>query len=222
MPNSNSADVFQVSRTKLGSFLYQNHALPVYEWPQRMIRPEPKIMRSILDTVLEIFSRSTKVLVVRFDLHVKEHSETNLIMSKFSKVLTKTLHKYYANTWFHLIWVREHGHSPYQHYHCALMANGQKINHPGKLNKLMALCWYEVSGGTFSLPTNCYYLWQLGNNKLFGHIIYRLSYLAKNTTKKRFNKNTKRHGSRRILGDSQKQKKPLSQLLQINTSMMQV
>ncbi len=79
--------------------------------------------QSILDTVLEMFSRSTKVLVVRFDLHVKEHSETNLILSNFSKMLTKTLYKNYAKTWFHLIWVREHGHSPCQHYHCVLLAN---------------------------------------------------------------------------------------------------
>lgn len=216
MPTRNSSNDFQVSRTKLGSFLYQNHALPVYEWPQRMIHPEPKIMRSILDTVIEIFSQSTKVLVVRFDLHVKEHSETNLIMSQFSKVLTQTLHKNYANTWFHLIWVREHGRSPCQHYHCVLITDGQKINHPGKLNKLMALCWHEISGGTYSLPTNCYYLWQVGNNKLFGQIIYRLSYLAKNITKKRFNTSTKRHGNRRILGSNQKPKKPLPQLLSIN------
>lgn len=206
MANSNSAEVFQVSRNKLGYFLYQNYALPVYEWSQCKIIPEPKIMLSILDTVLEVFSRSTKVLVVRFDLHVKEHSETNLILSKFSKMLTKILHRNYSKTWFHLIWVREHGHSPCQHYHCVLMANGQKINHPGKLNKLMAMCWYEVSGGTFILPINCYYLWQLGNNKLFGKVIYRLSYLAKNTTKKRFNMYTKRHGNRRISGDHQKQK----------------
>jgi len=213
MASSNSAGIFQVSRKKLGYFLHQNYALPVYEWSQCMIRPEPKIMRSILDTVLEMFSRSTKVLVVRFDLHVKEHSETNLILSKFSKMLTKILYKNYAKTWFHLIWVREHGHSPCQHYHCVLLANGHKVNHPGKLNKLMAMCWHEVSGGTFSLPANCYYLWQPGNNKLFGQIIYRLSYLAKNTTKKRFNMYTKRHGNRRISGDQQKQKKSLTQLL---------
>lgn len=213
MANSNSAEMFQVSRNKLGYFLYQNHALPVYEWSRCMIRPEPKIMRSILDTVLEMFSRSTKVLVVRFDLHVKEHSEKNLILSKFSKMLTKNLHKNYAKIWFHLIWVREHGHSLCQHYHCVLIANGQKINHPGKLNKLMEMCWHEVSGGTFSLPENCYYLWQLGNNKLFGQIIYRLSYLAKNKTKKRFNMYTKRHGNRRISGDKQKTKKSLTQLL---------
>jgi len=77
----------------------------------------------------------------------------------------------------------------------------------------MAMCWHEVSRGTFSLPANCYYLWQLGNNKLFGQIIYRLSYLAKNTTKKRFNIYTKRHGNRRISGGQQKQKKSLTQLL---------
>lgn len=216
MPTSNPIDVFQVSRKKLGSFLYQNYVLPVYEWPQRMISPDPKIMRRILDTVTEIFSQSTKVLVVRFDLHVREHSETNLIMSQFSQELTKTLQYHYADIWFHLIWVREHGRSPCQHYHCVLMANGQKINHPGKLNKLMPLCWQKVSGGTFSLPANCYYLWQIGNNKLFGKIIYRLSYLAKNITKKRFNSNTKRHGNRRILGCCQKQAKALSQLLPVS------
>ena len=215
MASITSSGLFQVSRKKLGYFFYQDHALPVYEWSQHMIHPEPKIMRSILDTVLEIFSRSTKVLVVRFDLHVKEHSETNLIISQFSKMLTKKLHNNYAKTWFHLIWVREHGNSPCQHYHCVLMVNGQKINHPGKLDKFIEQCWYEVSEGTFSLPKNCYYFWQLGDNRLFGQIIYRLSYLAKNTTKKRFNMYTKRHGNRRILGSQQKKKKSLSQVLPI-------
>jgi len=72
----------------------------------------------MMDAVTEMFSQSTKVLVICFDLHVKEHSGSNKVISRFSQTLTNKLKKQYPETWFHLMWVREHGRSPKQHYHC--------------------------------------------------------------------------------------------------------
>lgn len=146
MSTSTSMNPFQISRKKLGAFIYQGYALPVYEWPQRAVYPEPKIMRAMMDCLTEIFSQSTKVLVLRFDLHVKEHSESNQVISQLSQTLASTLKKQYPGTWFHLMWVREHGRSPKQHYHCVLMANGQKIQHPAKLIPMIDECWQTSCG----------------------------------------------------------------------------
>ncbi|WP_431623942.1 YagK/YfjJ domain-containing protein [Enterobacter quasihormaechei] len=170
-------------------------------------------MRAMMDCLTEIFSQSTKVLVVRFDLHVKEHSESNQVISQFSQILTSKLKKHYTGTWFHLMWVREHGRSPKQHYHCVLMANGQKIQHPAKLIPMIDECWQASAGGAFSLPSNSYYFWKRGDSHLLGLIIYRLSYLAKNITKKRFNIKTRRYGARSISASSQLPTQTLSVLL---------
>lgn len=213
MSTSTPMNPFQISRKKLGAFIYQGYALPVYEWPQRTVYPEPKIMRAMMDCLTEIFSQSTKVLVLRFDLHVKEHSESNQVISQFSQTLASTLNKQYPGTWFHLMWVREHGRSPKQHYHCVLMANGQKIQHPAKLIPMIDECWQTSSGGSLSLPSNCYYFWKRGESHLLGLIIYRLSYLAKNITKKRFNIKTRRYGNRCLSASSQLPTQALSVLL---------
>lgn len=213
MSTSTPMNPFQISRKKLGAFIYQGYALPVYEWPQRAVYPEPKIMRAMMDFLTEIFSQSTKVLVLRFDLHVKEHSESNQIISQFSQTLASTLKKQYPGTWFDLMWVREHGRSPKQHYHCVLMANGQKIQHPAKLIPMIDECWQTSSGGSLSLPSNCYYFWKRGESHLLGLIIYRLSYLAKNITKKRFNTKTRRYGNRCLSASSQLPTQTLSVLL---------
>lgn len=213
MSTSISMNPFQISRIKLGAFIYQGYALPVYEWPQRTVYPEPKIMRAMMDCLTEIFSQSTKVLVLRFDLHVKEHSESNQVISQFSQTLASTLKKQYPSTWFHLMWVREHGRSPKQHYHGVLMANGQKIQYPAKIIPMIEKCWQTSSGGTFSLPSNSYYFWKHGDSHLLGLIIYRLSYLAKNTTKKRFNIKTRRYGHRCISATCQLPIQPLRILL---------
>ncbi|RTQ26667.1 YagK/YfjJ domain-containing protein [Enterobacter mori] len=170
-------------------------------------------MRVMMRALTEIFCQSTKVLVLRFDLYVKEHSESNQVISQFSQTLTNKLKKQYPGTWFHLIWVRELGRSPKQHYHCVLMAYGQKIQHPAKLIPMIEECWQFSSKGTFSLSSNYYYFWKRGESHLLGLIIYRLSYLAKNITKKCFNTKTRRYGNRCFSASSQLPTQMLSVLL---------
>lgn len=185
---------FFPSRKKLGYFVYQSYALPVYEWSEKAIYPDKRIMCAILKKMAEVFNQSTKILVIRFDLHVKEFSDDNKIISSFNDHIKKIFACEYPNTNAHLIWVREHNKASKQHYHCAILVDGQRVNHPGKLNKLLENAWNIVSEGHFSLPKNCYYLWRHGDNNMLGKIIYRLSYMAKNITKKRFNTHTKRYG----------------------------
>lgn len=182
-------------RKKTGCFLYQSYALPVYEWREKAIYPDKRIMCAILKKIIEVFHQSTKILVIRFDLHVKELSEDNKIISVFNSHIKKIFACKYPNTNAHLIWVREHNRASKQHYHCAMLVDGQRVNHPGKLNKLLRNAWNTVSEGHFSLPENCYYLWRHGDNHMLGEIIYRLSYMAKNITKKRFNPKIKRYGT---------------------------
>lgn len=196
-------------RKKLGYFLYQNYALPVYEWSEKAIYPDKIIMCAILKRIVEVFNRSTKILVIRFDLHVKELSDDNQIISSFNNHIKRIFACEYPNMNAHLIWVREHDRASKQHYHCAMLVDGQRVNHPGKLNRLLEDAWNTVSEGHFSLPENCYYLWRYGDNHMLGKIIYRLSYMAKNTTKKRFNPKTKRYGIfclKNIKGSHKKEK----------------
>ena len=164
-------------------------------------------MHSMLRWVAKVFNQSKKILVIRFDLHVKEYTEDNKVISLFNKEIENLIAREYSNLNAHIIWVREHGKSPKQHYHCAMLVDGQKVNHPGKLNKLIEDAWSKSSEGHFSLPDNCYYLWRYGDNHMLGAIIYRLSYMAKNITKKRFNPKTKRYGFRCLTKNKGHQKR---------------
>ncbi|HCR3199142.1 TPA: inovirus-type Gp2 protein, partial [Morganella morganii] len=217
MPNYIPNNYFTLSKKKLGYFAYQHYALPVYEWIQRGIRSDKRIMTSILEKVSEVFSQSKKILVVRFDLHVKEYSENNQVISLFNQRIERSIVHNYPNLNIHIIWIREHGKASKQHYHCAILVDGQRINHPAKLNRLLESAWKITSDGHFSIPDNCYYLWKYGDNHMLGKIIYRLSYMAKNITKKRFNSKTKRYGIRRLTKNKKYHKDVKSKTLPIVT-----
>ncbi|WP_241586547.1 YagK/YfjJ domain-containing protein [Rosenbergiella epipactidis] len=198
MSVQDSANPFIIQRCKISHAKYQDYVLPVYAWLKHNIYPDKRILNSMLKALIEACGRSTKVLVVRFDLHVREYSENNSVISQFSQKYSLLLEKEYPKAWCKLIWAREHGRSPRQHYHCVLLINGQKVHHPKKLMDKTKMLWTSTTGGLLSLPTNCYYLWKRGDMAMFGRIVYRLSYLAKNITKKRINPQVKRFGCQTI------------------------
>ena len=198
MSVQNSAETFIISRSKISHTIYQCYVLPVYAWLIQNIYPEQRILNSMLNTLVEACSRSSKVLVVRFDLHIREYSGQNSVISQFSQKYSVFLKKEYPEVWCDLIWTREHGRSHSQHYHCVLLINGQKVHHPKTLRDQAKSLWATTTSGTFSLPINCFYLWKRGDMEMFSQIVYRLSYLAKNITKKRTNPQVKFFGCKRI------------------------
>ena len=98
-------------------------------------------------------------------------------MSKFIKRLKQWIYRNYGISNIGYIWVRELERSKQQHYHVAIFLDGNKIQHPKKLNaKIKEM--YTPYGHMPVVPKPYYYINEDGDEARL-KAIYRLSYLAK-------------------------------------------
>jgi len=143
----------------------------------------PNIIEKIveqLDICLDIHKR---VLVVRFDLHLREYSDDNHIISTFINRLKEKLFKlkkYRSMKDIGHVWAREVETVKTQHYHVALFLDGNKIQHPSALLQLIKAKWYKH--GHCHIPKNSFYFLDKKKEDFKeqrGKAIYRLSYLGK-------------------------------------------
>ncbi len=145
-------------------------------------------------TVLHALSeQSKKLFVLRFDLHLPNFSSFNKDVSElrdrlFEKIdqdIDSRTRKYIsAKKRKALIWAREQESSKAQHYHCALILDGQLFNHPKKVMLLIRKIWADVTGGHVPSLKHSYYNLDTRDLMQRQRVIYRLSYLAKNAGKK--------------------------------------
>ena len=114
-----------------------------------------------LDIALQIHKR---ILVHRF----------NLFMNRLKQWIKRN----YGIIGIGSIWVREREKSKEQHYHLALYLDGNKIQHPKKLNAQIKEMW----GPHGHMPTISNPFYYIDKNNLETErleAIYRVSYLAK-------------------------------------------
>jgi len=174
-----------------GEFLYDEILWPVL-LPEEEL--DPKMMRRIFDVANQASSMSSRLFVVRYDLHMREYQSDNRVIELFHKQLFKALKKRYPKSFISYIWVRERNESEAQHYHYALMLDGNCIRHPDKLTKIVCQCWYQVAGGTIWVPDNCYYDVKKHDFDGYGKLMCRLSYFGKRRTKEAISECKKRFG----------------------------
>ena len=127
-----------------------------------------------LDLALKIHKR---VLVHRFDLHPNKYTGNNEPLSKFMKRLKQWIYRHYGINSIGYIWAREQERSKQQHYHVAIFLDGNKIQHPKKLNAQIKEMW--MPNGYMPVIPRPYYYINKDDNKTRLDAIYRLSYLAK-------------------------------------------
>jgi hypothetical protein len=144
-----------------------------------------------------MLSHYTKVHVLRFDLRQYDHTPTNKRMSVFNRRYIKWLKHHYGFKRVGFIWVREQETADQQHYHYALLVDGQKVRYPAKLYERADKIWSDMDGSAH-LPKDAYYNVTRGNHEEFQEAIYRLSYLAKTRSKGKRPPQTKDIGTSRI------------------------
>jgi hypothetical protein len=128
-----------------------------------------------LDIALQIHKR---VLVHRFDLHVNYYEGNSKRLSRFMNRLKQWIKRNYGIIDIGSIWVREREESKEQHYHLALYLDGNKIQHPKKLNAQIKEMW--APHGHMPTISNPFYYIDKNNLKAKRlEAIYRVSYLAK-------------------------------------------
>jgi hypothetical protein len=130
---------------------------------------------SQLDIALSIHKR---LLVHRIDLHTTYYTPNNKIISRFMNRIKQWLKRNYGLDNIGYIWVREKERAKHQHYHLALLLNGDKIRHPKRLNETLKEKWLPY--GHIPVIKSPYYFIDKHNHKeMRGKVIYRVSYLAK-------------------------------------------
>ena len=138
----------------------------------------PKIIEKMVEQLDICIAIHKRVLVVRFDLHLKEYSDNNEVVSTFMTRQKQRIKRTYKTKDIGHVWVRELEKAKAQHYHCALYIDGDVIQHPGKLLQQIKVKWFK-NGHTHLLDNCFYYIEKCNHEDERKEVIKRLSYLAK-------------------------------------------
>ena len=132
-----------------------------------------------LDAAITIHKR---VLVINLIFSTSYYTDTNKKFSAFMKNIKQWIERHYNIYNIGYQWVREQEIAKKQHYHLALILDGDKIQHPAKLNEVIKEKW--LPNGSIYKPDNCFYYIDKHNHQdERPKAIYRASYMAKSRGK---------------------------------------
>ena len=163
------------------------------------------ILKPLIDICETFFLRYCRVHIFRFDLHLRQYTDDNRIISILQRRLFKRIKVSYKMKNVGFVWVREKEKAASQHYHCVIYLDGNKIRHPGLVQHWVNELWSQISGGTchwsgyHNVPRN--------DEIALQKAIYHLSYLAKPRGKGQRPLQTKDYGWTRSICASER---PLS------------
>ncbi|MGX5174924.1 YagK/YfjJ domain-containing protein [Aliikangiella sp. IMCC44653] len=129
------------------------------------------------DVMLTIYS---KLLIVRFDLHMPAYTDDNKLMVIFKRRLFKRIKAKYSLNDIAYFWCREYEKGKGQHYHWALMVDGKKVRSGFPINDIVEKVWNELNGTTHK---GGYHNVSRKSHEKQQIAIEHLSYLAKTRTK---------------------------------------
>ena len=132
-----------------------------------------------LDAAIAIHKR---VLVINLIFSTNYYTDTNKKLSDFMKNIKQWIGRHYGIYNIGYQWVREQETAKKQHYHLALILDGNKIQHPAKLSEVIKEKW--LKNGSIHKPDNCFYYIDKHNHQEERlKAIYRASYMAKSRGK---------------------------------------
>jgi hypothetical protein len=163
-----------------GWIVYDGEKIKINNRPQHGVYK--KIVISFIKQLDAAISIHKRVLVLRLDFHVNYYTETNNKLSKFMKNIIQWLNRHYGIKKVGYQWVREQERAKKQHYHLALILDGDLIQNPSKINEIFREKW--LPNGSMYIPDNCFYRINKHNLKeVRESVIYRVSYMAKSRGK---------------------------------------
>lgn len=146
-----------------------------------------KMLDRIFDQLLVALTHYSKLLVIRFDIHLNNQLNNNKDISALFQTLKKKLVKAYS-TEVGYCWVRERtSHKKTPHYHCVIYFNGHKAKTSHVVFETIKQYCKNINM-THYFPKNAAYQVYRGDLKSIQQVLVRLSYLAKNETKDKFDK----------------------------------
>ncbi|TLS77913.1 inovirus Gp2 family protein [Mariprofundus erugo] len=139
-----------------------------------------ELLEAIIGQLEACLAHHRRLLVVRFDLHSHGFSaaDDNTEISRFMKRIVQWVSRTYSTAKVGTAWVRERERAKQQHYHCALMIDGNKIRHPKKLLKAIKEKW-EMNSPDNHMPHISKPYHFADKDSGLADSVYRLSYMAK-------------------------------------------
>jgi hypothetical protein len=158
----------------------------------------PNIMKALGERFCQAIEQHSKVLIVRFDLHVPEYTEDNAFVSEFMKKLSYWIkYKYKGVNEVRYLWVRELEKVKQQHYHVVLMLNGNKIRNPRYIHDKGKEIWSGLRGTIYHYVKKFHHFHRDDHDKIC-EAFYHISYLAKARGKGYKPHHTKNYGASRL------------------------
>lgn len=186
-----SQDINKISASliKPVEYFYGDLIFPAMDFIEGIDR---KIMDSIISLLFDALNKYSKILIVRIDLHSYEPLSDNQLITSFRKRFMAHLkRKFASDVWF--TWVREQTSiDENTHYHCFVILNNHKALNSWSIREAVDYaeymepnirCWYPEA--------NSYSVYRGDINSL-SQVVYRTSYLAKNSSKEFTPKKIKR------------------------------
>jgi len=134
-----------------------------------------KRMIDQLDIAIKIHKR---VLVHQFILSTNYYTPNSKRVTNLMKNLKQKIRRDYGIKQIGHAWVREQEKVKKQHYHVVLFLDGNKIQHPKKLNAIIKTMW-EPYHGHVPVIRNPFYYIKKNDNATRLEAIWRISYSAK-------------------------------------------
>jgi len=134
-----------------------------------------KRMIDQLDIAIKIHNR---VLVHQFILSTNYYTPNSKRVTNLMKNLKQKIRRDYGIKQIGHAWVREQEKVKKQHYHVVLFLDGNKIQHPKKLNAIIKTMW-EPYHGHVPVIRNPFYYIKKNDNATRLDVIWRISYTAK-------------------------------------------
>ncbi len=145
------------------------------------------ILQKIYEQLKAMMSHHSKVIVIRYDFRLYDFTKCNEVMTQFRRKLKRRLKPHYNLKRIGYVWVREwnkeKGEARAQHYHCAIMLDGNQVDYPSKLNEIVRDIWERLNQASVYYPKNQFYVIKRGDTGTLAAARLRLSYLAKVHTK---------------------------------------
>lgn len=159
----------------------------------------PKLMKGLGERFCDALGQHSQVLIARFDLHLSQYTEDNAQISEFMAKLNYWVkHHYKGVNEVRYVWVRELEKAKQQHYHVALMLNGNKIRNPYYIHEKGKEIWTELRGSSYHISKHHHF--HRDDHDRICEAFYHISYLAKARGKGYKPEKTKNFGASRRLG----------------------
>ncbi len=157
-------------------FEYKNTAYPII--PKQAVHYEI-ILEKTHDQMTAMLSHHSRVIIILFNLRCYEYTTNNKWVSRLFEKLKKQLKIRHNMKHIGHIWAREQETADKQHYHCALLLDGDKLQRAKKvIERIERICDNWGLPKPY-IPKNCFYQVKRGMDDQFSVCFRRLSYCAK-------------------------------------------